>query len=115
MPKQQQMLPTIPKQVIKALGLAITLGRKETGWSQSNLAERIGVSRQKVARLEKGDPKIDVGTLITAAWLLNVPLIKGLDFSSENSKDFLSLLSEMIEDKLNSKVSVKRGHNHEDF
>jgi putative transcriptional regulator len=44
--------------------------RAERGWSQADLAERIGVSRQTVISIEKGkyDPSLPVAFRIAAAF-----------------------------------------------
>lgn len=107
MPRLSPNLPTVPKAVITALGKAIALARQQKKWSQTTLAERVGVSRQKIARLEHGDPKIDIGTLVTSAWLLNVPLINGIDFTAAKTKDFLTLLIGVLDDQLAQKASTK--------
>jgi len=108
-------LPIVPREVIKAIGLAIELARQEKNWSQSNLAKRLGVSRQKLSRLEKGDPRIDVGTMVTAAWLLNIPLIQGLDFTETKTKNFLTLLIDVLKEQVKTKRSLREKPDYEDF
>ena len=115
MPITTPQIPTVPKQVIKTIGKAITLARKNKHWSQSDLAERLGTTRQKVSRLEKGDPRIDGGTLVTASWLLNIPLIHGVDFSTTKAKDFLSLLISVLDEQLKQKDSAKEHPDYENF
>jgi putative transcriptional regulator len=39
---------------LKALGMAIRLGRARRGWSQANLAERSGISRPTISYIERG-------------------------------------------------------------
>ena len=43
--------------------------------SQSELAERLGVSRHTVMALERGEPKVAVGTVFEAAAVVGVPLL----------------------------------------
>lgn len=115
MPQAISTLPTVPRQVIKTLGKAIAIARHQKHWSQSELAERLDTTRQKVARLEKGDHRIDVGTLITASWLLNIPLINGIDFSATKTKDFLSLLISVLDEQLKKNDITKENPNYENF
>jgi transcriptional regulator with XRE-family HTH domain len=115
LPQAISTLPTVPRQVIKTIGKAIAIARHQKHWSQSELAERLDTTRQKVARLEKGDHRIDVGTLITASWLLNIPLIHGIDFSATKTKDFLSLLISVLDEQLKKNDITKENPNYENF
>lgn len=115
MPLAMSTLPTVPKQVIKTIGKAIEIARRQKHWSQSELAERLGTTRQKVSRLEKGDHRIDVGTFVTASWLLNIPLIHGVDFSATKTKDFLSLLISVLDEQLKRKESSLEKPDYENF
>lgn len=69
-------------QVLDALrdtGALIAEARKARGWSQSDLGARLGkVDRRHVSALEKGDPKVDVGLVVAALWLLDLPLLATL-------------------------------------
>lgn len=43
----------------------------------AELAERIGVSRPTMAKIERGDPSVAIGTVFEAAAVLGVPLFEG--------------------------------------
>lgn len=60
---------------LNLLGELIKAARKERSMSQSELAERLGVSRHTVMALERGDPKVAVGTVFEAAAAVGVPLV----------------------------------------
>lgn len=47
----------------QALGLAIRAARDVKGWSQTELAERVGVGQTAVSQWEKGQRTLDVPTL----------------------------------------------------
>ena len=50
----------------------ITMLRKRNGWSQEELAEKLGVSRQAVSKWESGEfPKVKDTTSIPRGLLLN--------------------------------------------
>ena len=55
------------------------------------LAERIGVGRRTVARLEKGDPGVALGVFLTALWVLGLWETAGglADPSSDKVGEFL--------------------------
>ncbi|MFT6554700.1 MAG: transcriptional regulator with XRE-family HTH domain [Alloalcanivorax venustensis] len=69
-------------QILDALrdtGALIAEARKARGWSQTDLGARLGkVDRRHVSALEKGDPKVDVGLVVAALWLLDLPLLATL-------------------------------------
>ncbi len=42
---------------------------------QTELAERVGVSRHTIMAIEKADPKVAIGAVLEAAAVLGVPLL----------------------------------------
>lgn len=56
------------------LGKMVRLGRMQRRLTAQELAERIGVSRSTVQRIEKGDPKVEIGLMFEAAALVGVRL-----------------------------------------
>ena len=58
----------------RLLGARIKLARGERRWTQAELAERVGVSRPTIARVERGDLEVTLGIAFEAAALLGVPL-----------------------------------------
>ena len=68
--------PSVEKQ-IHALGERLRLARLRRGISSVLFAERMGISRATLGRLEKGDPTIALGTYMRA--LRIVGLAKDLD------------------------------------
>ena len=55
------------KEAAVLLGRLIKLGRKNRRWSTIDLAERVGVSRLTLRRIERGDPGCSVGLVFEAA------------------------------------------------
>lgn len=84
-----------------AAGKVLLLARKQHQWRQQDLAERLGVTRQTVARLERGDPSIAVGVFLSALWLLDLPLTEGRELPTNS-------LLKLIEQQLPSRVSRKK-------
>lgn len=54
------------------LGRAIRLKRQEKGFSQSALAERLGVGRKWILGIEAGNPKAEFGLVLKALDLLGL-------------------------------------------
>lgn len=48
------------------LGHAVRAARRKRGWQQDDLAERLGVSRMTISRLERGDGGVSVDTTLRA-------------------------------------------------
>jgi transcriptional regulator with XRE-family HTH domain len=61
-----------PLRTAEQLGAAIRLKRKKKGLSQSTLAERLGVERKWVLRLEAGNPKAELGLVLQALQALGM-------------------------------------------
>ena len=62
------------QEAIKLLGLEIAAARKDRQWTQEALAERAGVSRRMVQRVEKGNLKTEIGAVFELATLLKINL-----------------------------------------
>lgn len=67
---------------LDTLAMTIRQGRIERGWTQQDLAERIGASVNTVAAIEKGSPAASIGLVMNAASLTGVPL-----FGAERADD----------------------------
>jgi transcriptional regulator with XRE-family HTH domain len=63
-------------QALELLGKLIRAERIERRWSVGELAERVGVSRDLIQRIEHGDPRAGIGTVFEAATLVGVPLFE---------------------------------------
>jgi transcriptional regulator with XRE-family HTH domain len=75
MKKEPLPLSSSTLSVLKTLGAMIKAARLERGMSQAELSRRLGVSRYTVIALEKGDPKVGVGTVFEAATIAGIPLL----------------------------------------
>jgi len=70
-------LPATEDAVV-ALGAQIAVARRELGWTQEDLAARLGTSRQLVAKIEGGSSGVSLGTALEAAILSGIRLF-GVD------------------------------------
>ena len=70
------------KQIYKHLGANIKCARKLRGYTQSELADRIGKSLQFAGKIETGFSKPSFDTIIDISYALNVSLDELLNFES---------------------------------
>jgi len=56
------------------LGKQIRLGRKQRKWTEHELAERAGVSRATLQKIEKGDLSVAIGLAFEVATLVGMRL-----------------------------------------
>lgn len=77
------------------IGQLIRIHRIERKMSVRDLAERVGVSRDMIQRIEKGDMRCGIGLVFEAAATVGVPL-----FSAENV-NHLTLQNQTQQEKLN--------------
>jgi len=78
---------------LKLTGELIAAARKERKWSQSELGKRLGgVDRRHISALESGDPAADFGLVVSAFWVLGLPLLATLPLSGQESSGTVSSL-----------------------
>lgn len=65
-------LPLPAVHALAKLGRDLALARRKRGISTSDMASRLFVSRNTLWRLERGDPTVALGTLATAAFILQL-------------------------------------------
>ena len=74
------------KDAINDTGALIEAARRERGWSQSDLGDRLGgVDRRQISAMESGNPSVDFGLVVSALWLLNVPILANLVYPGRSS------------------------------
>ncbi len=56
------------------LGKLVRLGRKERKWTEQELADRVGISRATLQKIEKGDLSVAIGLVFEVAALVGVKL-----------------------------------------
>ena len=65
-------IPLPAVHALRKLGRDLALARRKRGISTSDMASRLFVSRDTLWRLERGDPSVALGTLVTATFVLNL-------------------------------------------
>lgn len=82
------------------LGKAIQLGRKERKWTAQELAERAGISRGTLLKIEKGDMHCEIGLVFEVAALVGFKLFNAdeaqLAMNIDRFDDKLALLPKSI-------------------
>ncbi len=72
--KQKRSAPVFPKnrKALSLLGENIKLACKRRGYSQSLIAERTGLSRLTVRKIEHGDPTVSIGHYVAVLSVLGM-------------------------------------------
>ena len=98
-------------EAVTLLGEQIKLRRKQRKWSEKNLAERAGIARATLQKIEKGEMSSAIGLVFEVATLVGVNLFEQdklpLSRHIEQTRDKIALLPKRI--KVKAKVV------HDDF
>ncbi len=62
------------QEAVKLLCKQIQLARKQRRWSENELAERAGIARATLQRIEKGDMACTIGLVFEVATLVGIKL-----------------------------------------
>jgi transcriptional regulator with XRE-family HTH domain len=75
------------------LGKLIKFGRKRKRMTENDLAERLGIARSTLRRIESGNTRVEIGLFFEAAALTGVPLF-------DEEQGFVYRLSDRVNDKI---------------
>ena len=88
------------QEALMLFGQLIKLGRKNRHFSEAKLAERAGISRATVQKIENGDPGVAIGLVFECATIVGVSLFNSQETSItleiDRLKDKLALLPKAI-------------------
>jgi len=92
------------QEAISLLSSLIRTARKERGMTAQEVADRAGISRGLLQRIEKGDPKCELGATIEVATIVGVKLFDA-DATSltqyiRQAEDKLALLPKSVRRKV---------------
>ncbi len=65
-------IPLPALQALRKLGRDLALARRKRAISTGDMAARLFISRDTLWRLERGDPTVALGTLVTATFILGL-------------------------------------------
>ena len=86
----------VTREAAKLLGRQIKVARKQRGWSENELAERAGVARATVQKIERGDLGCAMGLAFEVAVLVGVKLfdaeLNTLKTHTKHADEILALL-----------------------
>lgn len=90
------------RDALQALGNQIKEARIRRGWTQSNLAARVGIDARTVSAIEKGAPTVSIGTVFNTSIVVGVDLfgLEGDDLAlaRRRGQERLALLPKRIRD-----------------
>jgi len=100
MPKKSRIYSRYTLDASILMGRLIKLGRAQRKLTAQDLADRVGISRGLLQRIEKGDPKCEMGAVFEVAALVGVKLFDAdsntLSAHIERTEDKLALLPKTI-------------------
>lgn len=99
--KRVRTYSRVAQLVVELLGKRIRANRKERRMSERELAERAGISRGTLRKIERGDMRVELGVTLEAALMVGVPLMGAPDISMLRTEriwlnDRLALLPQRI-------------------
>lgn len=98
------------KEALKNLGSNIRIARKRREWTIADLAQKMKVTAPTVIALEKGQPTISAGVLVSALWTLGLEneLVKLTQPDDEIGVKLMTA-------RLPQKVKIKKRNLNNDF
>jgi len=98
---KQRIYSKYSQEAALLLGKQIKLGRKQRKWSEKNLAERVGISRATLQKIERGEMTCAIGLVFEAATLVGINLFEQdrlpLPVRIEQMDDKIALLPKRIQ------------------
>ena len=97
----------LPSSIDKIVGRNVRIFRLQVGLSQTELADKLGVTFQQVQKYENGSNRVSAGKLFTIASILSVPitaLFRGSEVAPETKKQ--SVFDQLAEPNTNRLVQA---------
>jgi transcriptional regulator with XRE-family HTH domain len=82
----------------KQLGVRLALRRRERGWTQADLAEKLEVETETVSRFERGHAMPSLKRLAFAAYVMDVSLVDLIGGASHLAGDAAAEVLELFKD-----------------
>lgn len=113
-PERDTHLPPAVREALRDLGGVISAARRERGFTQKELADRVGVSRDTLARIEAGAAGVAIGAVLTSAWVLGLPILAFSDFAAARATSSVAEYLSLLERRLPKRVRDD-GSDDDDF
>lgn len=88
---------------VELLGTLVQLERKSSRMTARDMADRLGIDRSTLQRLEQGDPKVELGLAFEACAMLGIKLFeedaRGLTLRRDEAGRRLALLPSRVRSK----------------
>ena len=95
-----QTLSPMTRDAVDVVGQLVASERRRQRRTAADLAERAGISRDTLYRVERGDPAVAIGTALELLVLLGVPLFgtdaDGLARQVASGRQLLALLPDRV-------------------
>jgi len=88
------------------IGQQIKLARKNKKWSSANLAERAGITRETLQRIEAGDMKSSIGLVFEVATIVGVSLFEEDKQQISNNIELIQTKIELLPKRIRSQKKV---------
>ncbi len=108
-------MPIAVRGALQELGALIAAARREQGLTRDQLAQRVGVERRTIGRVERGAPGVAIGWFLTAAWILGLPVLRSSDFATGRDRSAVGVFLERLEAQLPRRVRLKTNDVDDDF
>lgn len=95
-------MPNKAKEYLKQLGEQIRLARKRRLWTIAELSKKMSVSAPTIIALEKGEPSVSVGVVISALWTLGLET-ELHHFVNPNDLEGIKLMNARLPKKVRTK------------
>lgn len=90
---------------LRELGSDLQAARRSRRMSRAELAQRVGVGRNTIVRLEAGDHKVSLGALMASAWVLGLEKNLAQALSPEADPAFLRLARLNLPEKIRAETA----------
>ena len=83
------------KELLGIIGENVKKYREKANLTQAELAEKVGIGTASVSRIERGEKRLKMETLLAFAYALDISV--GLLFYQENRDELLLTLAKMLD------------------
>lgn len=95
------MLP-VAHEAVALLGHQIAARRRELAMTAESVAERAGISRSTLSKIEGGNPGVAIGSVFNVAAIVQLPLFpdatdRSLRTANRNERAYLGLLPQRVD------------------
>lgn len=94
--------PRKAKEALVQLGEQIRLARKRRQWTIAELAKKNGVSSPTIIALEKGEPTVSIGVLVSALWTLGLET-ELLNLANPNDIEGIKMMNTRLPKKIRTR------------